>query len=315
MLSFVRRACVPAAIVVLTALMSACAQSPAAAPAAPSDLGASPRPTVSCPAPVTSQTLTGQPIPVAFAQPQAAGGVLPLTFSCSPASGARFPIGTTTVECSVTDALMGTTRCSFSVRVFGPPRLSAINFLAFGDSITLGSTFDTYPGHLQAELRQRYLTQNPGVADAGVDGERASPDGQARLPSTLDAIRPQALLLMEGSNDLNGGVAGQGRAIDALTQMIRLAKARGVAVFLATIPPQRPGAARSFTQPQIAGFNDSVRALAQREAVTLVDIYAAMIGDLSLIGPDDLHPNERGHAVMAQTFFEAIQKVLELPPE
>jgi len=86
-------------------------------------------------------------------------------------------------------------------------------------------------------------------------------------------------------------------------------------VFLATIPPQRPGAARSFTQPQVAGFNDSVRALAQREAVTLVDIYAAMIGDLSLIGPDDLHPNARGHAVMAQTFFTAIQRVLELPPE
>ena len=40
-----------------------------------------------------------------------------------------------------------------------------------------------------------------------------------------------------------------------------------------------------------------------------------MIGDLSLIGPDDLHPNERGHEVMAQLFFDAISKQLELPPQ
>ena len=299
---------------VLSTLISGCVQSPTQAETT-SNLGAAPRPTVSCPAPVITQSLNGGPVRIAFAQPQASGGVLPLSFACSPASGAAFPIGTTTVACTVTDALAETVNCSFSVRVFGPPRLSATTFLAFGDSITFGMTFDTYPGHLQAQLRERYQTQNPGVINAGVDGERASPGGQGRLPSTLDATRPQALLLMEGTNDLNGGQAGQSRAIEALTEMTRLAKARGVVVFLATIPPQRPGAQRAFTQPQVPGFNDMVRALAQRESVTLVDIYAAMIGDLSLIGPDDMHPNERGHAVMAQTFFTAIQRILELPPE
>ena len=303
-----------AAMTALSTLISGCVQSPTQAETT-SGLGAAPRPTVACPAPVVTQSLNGGPVRITFAQPQASGGVLPLSFSCSPASGATFPIGTTAVACTVTDALMESVNCGFTVRVFGPPRLSATNFLAFGDSITLGQVFDTYPGHLQAQLRERYQTQNPGVANAGVDGERASPTGQGRLPGELSATRAQALLLMEGSNDLNGGVAGQNRAIEALTEMIRLSKGRGIVVFLATIPPQRPGAARSFTQPQVAGFNDSVRALAQRESVTLVDIYAAMIGDLSLIGPDDLHPNERGHIVIAQTFFSAIQRVLELPPE
>jgi lysophospholipase L1-like esterase len=303
-----------AAMTALSTLLNGCVQSPTQADST-SDLSAAPHPTVSCPAPVSTQSLNGGPVRITFAQPQASGGVLPLSFACSPASGAAFPIGMTTVACTVTDALKDSVNCSFGVRVFGPPRLSATNFLAFGDSITLGQLFDTYPGHLQAELRERYQTQNPGVANAGVDGERVSPTGQGRLPAELSATRAQVLLLLEGSNDLNGGVAGQNRAIDALTEMIRLAKGRGVVVFLATIPPQRPGAQRAFTQPQVAGFNDSVRALAQRESVTLVDIYAAMIGDLSLIGPDDLHPNARGHAVMAQTFFTAIQRVLELPPE
>ena len=191
----------------LSALIGGCVQSPTQAEST-SVLSAAPHPTVSCPAPVVTQSLNGGPVRITFAQPQASGGVLPLSFTCSPASGAVFPIGMTTVACTVTDALMDSVNCSFGVRVFGPPRLSATTFLAFGDSITFGMTFDTYPGHLQAQLRQRYQTQNPGVINAGVDGERASPGGEGRLPSTLDATRPQALLLMEGTNDLNGGQAG-----------------------------------------------------------------------------------------------------------
>ena len=295
------------------AMTVGCAQSPAASQ--PSVTGPSPRPSIVCPQPVVSQTLNGQPIPVAFAFPQAAGGVLPLSFACSPSSGTRFPIGFTNIACTVTDALKDSVTCGFTVRVLGPPRLSSTNFLAFGDSITLGMLTDTYPAHLQDKLRQRFQTQNVGVFNDGVDGERASPSGQGRLPFSLDARRPQVLLLVEGSNDLNGGAAGAARAVDALTAMVRLAKSRGVIVFLGTIPPQRPGAARAFTQPQVPGFNDSVRGIAQREGATLVDLYAGMIGDLSLIGPDDLHPNERGHEVMAQLFYDAITKQLELPPE
>jgi lysophospholipase L1-like esterase len=296
----------------LAVLVSGCVQSPTEVE---TNLSASPRPAVSCPAPVVSQSLNGGPVRVTFAQPQASGGVLPLSFTCSPASGASFPIGLSTVACSVTDALSEAVRCNFTVRVFGPPRLSATVFLAFGDSITKGMIFDTYPGRLDAKLRQRYQTQGTSTFNDGVDGERVSPDGLNRLSPTISARRAQVLLLMEGSNDLNGGSAGATRGLDGLTEMVRLAKGRGLTVFLATIPPQRPGAQRAFTQPQVPGFNDNVRAIAQREGATLVDVYAAMIGDLSLIGPDDLHPNERGHEVIAQLFFDAIQRVLELPPE
>lgn len=297
----------------LIAVTAGCGRSPA--PAEPSTLGPSPRPSIVCPQPVVSQTLNGQPIAVSFAPPQAAGGVQPLSSACTPQSGTRFPIGFTNVACTVTDALLSSFTCGFTVRVLGPPRLSATSFLAFGDSITLGFVTDTYPGRLLAKLRQRFQTQNVGVFNEGLDGERASPGGQARLPLELNTFRPQVLLLIEGTNDLNGGAAGAGRAVEALTEMVRLAKGRGVIVFLGTIPPQRPGALRAFTQPQVPGFNDSVRGIAQREGVTLVDVYAAMIGDLSLIGPDDLHPNARGHEVMAQLFYDAITRQFELPPQ
>ena len=308
--SLALRAVVVAAAAVAVA-SAACVRS--ASPAAPTSAGESPRPVVSCPAPVVSQSFTGGPIAVAFAPPQAAGGVLPLSVSCSPPSGAAFSIGTTTVLCTFVDAVASQTTCSFTVRVLGPPRLSATRFLAFGDSITAGQTFDTYPDRLSFKLRQRYQTQNPGVVNAGVAGENAFPFGQQRLPSVLGSSGAQALLLMEGSNDLIGGATGASLGLDALTNMVRTAHGRGVVVFLATIPPQGPS--RSFTRGLVPGFNDGVRGIAQREGATLVDIYAAMIGDPSLIGPDDLHPTVQGHEVMAQTFFDAIVRVLDLPPE
>jgi acyl-CoA thioesterase I len=299
-------------IAVLTALAAAgCVR--AAVPSEPTALGAPPQPSVACPAPVVSQSFTGGPVRVAFAPPQAVGGLRPLSFSCSPPSGTSFAIGTTTVVCTITDALQDAVTCSFTVRVLGPPRLPVTRFLAFGDSITAGMTFDTYPGRLQAKLGQRYQTQNISVFDDGLAGENAFPDGQRRLPAALDAFRPDVLLLMEGTNDLNGGATGISLALDALTTMVRTARGRGVIVFLATIPPQGPS--RIFTRGLVPGFNDAVRALAQREGATLVDIYAAMVGNPSLIGPDDLHPTAQGHEVMAQTFFDAIQRQLELPPE
>jgi lysophospholipase L1-like esterase len=287
----------------------------ASSPSAPTATGASPRPAIACPAPIVSQSLSGGPVRVDFAQPRAAGGVIPLSFSCSPVSGTAFSIGTTTVVCTITDAVQEASSCSFTIRVLGPPRLSATRLLAFGDSITAGSALDTYPDRLQFKITQRYQTQRVSVFNDGVPGENASPTGQNRLPSRLDAFRPDVLLLMEGTNDLNDGATGAALALDALTAMVRAGRGRGIVVFLATIPPQRLGGVRDVTGRMVPGFNDGVRAIAQREAVTLVDIYAAMVGDPSLIGPDDLHPTPQGHEVMAVAFFNAIQQQLELPPE
>jgi len=217
--------------------------------------------------------------------------------------------------CTVTDALAQPFPCSFTVRVLGPPRVADTRFLAFGDSLTFGSATDSYPTRLRAKLAQRYPTQSILVVNDGFAGENASPGGRLRLPSALDAFRPEVLLLMEGTNDLLGGSAGASAALDALTTMVRTARGRGAVVLLATIPPQRPGGIRDAVARIIPGFNSEVVALAQREGVTLVDVYAAMAGDLSLIGPDDLHPTSQGFEVIAQTWFTAIQKQLELPPE
>jgi lysophospholipase L1-like esterase len=242
-----------------------------------------------------------------------------MSVTCSPASGSAFPVGTTTVACSITDAKQHTFSCSFTVRVIGPPRLSTTSILAFGDSLTYGTTPpdppDSYPSRLQGKLTSRYTTQKIVVVNDGRAGENAQATGRTREPTALDVYKPGALLLMEGSNDLLGGDAGAAAGLAALTEMVRAARARGVTVFLATLPPQRLGGIRDGVARRIPAFNDSIKALAQSEGATLVDIYAAMGGDGRYIGRDDEHPTPEGFEVIAQTFFTAIQQKLELPPD
>jgi lysophospholipase L1-like esterase len=153
------------------------------------------------------------------------------------------------------------------------------------------------------------------VINDGKPGENAQATGRTRLPTALDIYKPGAVLLMEGSNDLLGGEAGAAAGLAALTEMVRAARSRGVTVFLATLPPQRLGGIRNGVAQMIPGFNEKIKALAQQEGATLVDIFAAMGGDGRYIGRDDEHPTPEGFEVMAQTFFTAIQQKLELTSE
>ena len=282
----------------------------------PSDLSASPKATAACPAPVVTTSAAGQPVRVTFDDPQAAGSVQPLTVSCSPASGSAFSVGTTTVACTISDARQRSFWCNFTVKVIGPPRLSTSIILAFGDSLTSGSSppdpIDSYPSRLRPKLAARYVGQGITVINDGKAGENAQATGRPRLNTALDVYKPGALLLMEGSNDLLGGDAGAAAGLAALTEMVRNARGRGVTVFLATLPPQRLNGPRNGVARMIPVFNEKIKALAQQEGVTLVDIFTAMGGDGRYIGHDDEHPTPEGFEVMAQAFFTALQQKLEV---
>ena len=268
-----------------------------------------------CPAPVTAQSPSGQPVTITFGDPQVSGAAQPVTIACAPASGSSFAVGTTTVACTITDARQRSVSCTFTVHVIGPPRLGTTTILAFGDSLTYGTSPpdppDSYPSRLQVKITSRYSTQKVVVINDGRPGENAQANALTREQVALDLYKPGAIILMEGSNDILGGAAGAAAGLAALTDMVRAARARGVTVFLATIPPQAPP--RTGVAQAIPAFDDGVKAIAQREGVMLVDIFAAMGGDGRYIGRDGEHPTADGFEVMAQTFFAAIQQKLELP--
>ncbi|MEP7307131.1 MAG: GDSL-type esterase/lipase family protein [Acidobacteriota bacterium] len=304
---------------------SACANNPTT-PITPTPPPTDP-PRITCPAPQMIQSAGGPVDNVAYA-PTVTGGTAPVTAKCTPAAASSFPIGTTSVSCQATDAQQREDSCGFSITVVPPPpppRLSATVFVCFGDSMTEGSnvnrpTFipsppNSYPADVLTLLAGRYTTQRLTVLDEGVSGEKVS-EGRFRLPRVLTSDRPDALLLLEGVNDLNeNGVDGIARAISGLQAMIRNARDNGVVVFLATIPPQRPGGFRAYTPTLVEPLNDRIRALAPAEGAVLVDVYHDFNGDVvGLLQDDGLHPNAAGYLRMAQSFFAAIRTTMEVVP-
>ncbi len=222
-------------------------------------------PVITCPSappPVTSPT--GQPVNVSYGAAIVSGTGVSVT--CAPPSGATFPVGTTAVVCTATDSIGRTAACSFTITVQSAPRLALTGYAAFGDSITWGedgtdfctSTFvadsavgrirphrqlptaQQYPAVLQGLLQARYAVQPIRVDGLGLQGEAAA---EAFDRFTRVVINPhiyQAVLLMEGANDINR-LASPSGGINGLRAMIEAAKAAGLRPFLATIPPEIEG--------------------------------------------------------------------------
>jgi lysophospholipase L1-like esterase len=267
----------------------------------------------------------GTPATATFDTPGAQGGRPPTTVTCTPASGSEFPVGTSPVTCNASDQAAHTASCTFSVIVEAIPQLAKTKFLAFGDSITQGVTsaapsllifnpIDAYPLKLQQLLSARYQDQTIGMTNAGKAGEKID-DGRARLSGVLDANDPQVLLLLHGANDLNNR---RGDAIPTiihgLEDMIGKADRRGIAVFLATFPPQNPSGDNGNGANDVPELNQKIRALAADEGAILVDLYAGFGGTwVGYIGEDGLHPTPQGYDRMAEIWRDKIQEVYARP--
>jgi len=307
---------------------------------------------ISCPVAQNAQSLDGAPVIVTYPSPVVTGGEGVLTTTCTPTTSSRFPVGTSNVTCTAQDTKKQTASCGFQVTVNRVPRLSATRFVAFGDSMTEGfvqvcrtttltgldavledlaflSRFSelrppgysavSYPVKLQSALSARYAAQSITVINEGNGGETAAA-GALDLPRVLNADTPQALLLLEGINDIHAGRPTQATAIptvvSSLRTMVQEGKRRGMTVFLGTLLPQRKGACRGFDWTDdiedVVAANSQIRSLASAEGVPLVDMYQAFSGQVdTLLGADGLHPSEAGYQKMADLFYAAITQRLE----
>jgi len=261
-----------------------------------------------------------------------------------------FPVGSTSVVCTATDSRQRTDSCTFSVVVQQQPRISLTRFEAFGDSITWGEdgrnsgcgvtsleirrfglrpqcqfpTSQTYPGALAQKLKDRYPTQLTLVANAGCPGEAVGAGHDPcyltntvavdRFRTSIDTRVFEAVLLMEGTNDIFYGDAAQiDPAVASLRTMVQYAKSRSVRPYLATVPPIIAGAPRGFGAALVPALNAQIRTLALAENITLVDVWAAFGADFQqYLGFDGLHPNEAGYAKIADTYFSALTTTLEV---
>ena len=206
------------------------------------------------------------------------------------------------------------------------PQLGKLRYMAFGDSLTEGvintaviwlfqltpGRSESYPFKLQQLMSARYTDQQPTVLNAGRAGERAAA-ALPRLQSVLDeAPDTEVVLLLEGINDLNQ--FGEDRipaTVEAMKTLMREVKRRGMMPLLATHPPLNPDGRRGDSAPLVPEYNRDLIRTAEAEGVIVVDLFGNF--DLSLQGPDGLHPSEQGYARMAEIFLDAIKNAFELP--
>jgi lysophospholipase L1-like esterase len=205
-----------------------------------------------------------------------------------------------------------------------PPTLRVARILAFGDSITWGTTSqplittltaglpESYPFKLQALVTARYTAQTITVLNAGNAGEKVLDSVTLkRFNDALSEAKPELVLLMEGANDLN---SVQGSVNDTITvvvgtleEMVKEAVRRNIPIMVATLPPQR--LPKGTGAPYVARFNDAVKAMAAKKGGILVDVNTQF--PESLIGQDGLHPTEQGYQRLAEIYLTAIPGLYE----
>jgi lysophospholipase L1-like esterase len=94
--------------------------------------------------------------------------------------------------------------------------------------------------------------------------------------------------------------------------MARQARLGGSRVYIATLTPPRAGGRNAIPATIITAYNDRMRTIAIGQGAVLVDLYSALVGNVTLyVGVDGLHLTELGYQKVAETFFTAIQATLE----
>jgi acyl-CoA thioesterase-1 len=177
-----------------------------------------------------------------------------------------------------------------------------------GDSLTAGlgvAPEQAYPALIQQRLRQAGYPDE--VVNAGVSGD-TSAGGLRRLDWSLKR-RVHVLVVALGANDGLRGLPPQQLEAN-LDAIIERARARGAAVLLAGMEAP-PNFGASYTRQ----FRAVYPALAARHRLPLVPfLLAGVAGVADLNQSDGIHPNARGHRVLADLVWRELEPLLKSRP-
>ena len=174
-----------------------------------------------------------------------------------------------------------------------------------GDSLTAGlgvAPDEAYPALLEARLRRDGFLYR--VVNAGVSGD-TSAGGLRRVDWVLRA-RPDFVVVALGAND---GLRAQPVAAlrDNLSTIVTRLRAAGARVLLAgmRLPP-------NYGADYATAFAGAFPAVARATSVPLLPfLLDGVAGDPALNQPDGIHPNARGHRIVAETVWRALRPHLE----
>ena len=175
-----------------------------------------------------------------------------------------------------------------------------------GDSITEG----------WVEADPAFFSDN-GFVGRGISGQ-SSPQMLARFWQDVVALRPQAVHIMTGTNDIGGatGPITEDEYIGTVTAMIDIAQANGITVILAAMPPMSRLLPRPDfdTRPVVPALNARLAQLAQERGATFVDYFTPLKAPDDAFDPayanDGVHPTRAGYAAMEELAERAVRAAL-----
>ncbi len=176
--------------------------------------------------------------------------------------------------------------------------------LILGDSLTEGygiSKQKAYPHLLQEKFNKK--GHKVEIVNAGSSGS-TSASALGRLKWHLQS-KPNVLVLALGANDGLRGVRVLSMKKN-LEQTIELAKKNEMTVYLAGMKlPLNYG--KSYREAFERVFSD----LAKEKNVKLIPFLLENVAGIKKYNlPDGLHPNEKGHELIADTVFKILEKGL-----
>lgn len=171
----------------------------------------------------------------------------------------------------------------------------------FGDSIT----------QLWSAADPEFFTA--GRVNRGISGQTTA-QMLGRFRHDVVALRPRAVHIMAGTNDLAGNTGPTTLAWiqSNIRSMVDLARANRIAVILAAVPPAARFNWRPAIRPvpQIEALNAWLREYAASERLVFVD-YGSVLGDGAggikrELSTDGVHPNPAAYALMRKVAQGAI---------
>lgn len=184
-----------------------------------------------------------------------------------------------------------------------PPQPARPRIVFLGDSITdLWRLNEYFPAH--------------DFLNRGISGQ-VTDEMLARVEADVIALKPEAMLLLAGTNDIARGVplAIVQNNIKAIAELV---ESHGIKPLLASVLPA--GESRSDHPPEtIVALNDWIKNLCRQRNYLYVDYFTAMAGPSGRLRPDlsddGLHPNSLGYRIMAPIALAAIEKAALAAPK
>ncbi|EIL96785.1 SGNH/GDSL hydrolase family protein [Rhodanobacter thiooxydans] len=187
------------------------------------------------------------------------------------------------------------------------PRPGTARVVFFGDSIT-----DAW-GRAEGT---HFFPGKPYV-NRGISGQTTA-QMLLRFRQDVIALRPAAVVLLAGTNDLAGntGLASLPMIEDNLRSMTELAQANHIRVILASVLPVSDYPWHPGLQPagKVRALNAWLKAYAASSGATYLDYYGALANAQGGMDPDlagdGVHPTPAGYAIMAPLAQQAIERAL-----